>query len=47
MVAHEGAGVKLPVYYGGVAVASKGGRLACLELQGFSDRALKTPLVRG
>lgn len=36
MVAHEGAGVKLPVYYGGVAFASKGGRLACLELQLFT-----------
>jgi len=35
MLAQLGAGVKLLVHYGGVAVASQGVRWACLGLQGF------------
>jgi hypothetical protein len=41
------SGVKLPVHYGGVADLSKVGGLACLGLQGFAKRPLKTPPRRG
>ena len=47
MLAQLGAGVKLPVYYGGVAGGSQGVRWACLGLQGFAERPLKTPPERG